>query len=312
MSLRDRLLKPEYLYRPLLWRDLWTSGESERVRFVGPDMAVVRLPWNLDIIVNQRETLGRAVILLGVYDLAVSEALSRLIKESDSVVDVGANIGYMTSIMAVAAGNSGKVEAFEPHPGLGSKLWDNVYSWSRDIYKPSLASIGVRPEAVSDQDGETYLEVPEEFVSNNGLAFLVDKPTASSLTVRSVRLDSVLAGRPQLDLLKVDVEGAELQIFQGAVKSLSSHTIRHIIFEEHRSFPTPVSTFLQQYGYTIFQLGVGFFGPLLGSGSNINKTPRRAWEPRSMLASVEPKAIIDAFSPRGWRVLRPRSFICTL
>jgi FkbM family methyltransferase len=304
MSLRDRLLKPEYFYRPLLRRELRKNGVAERVRFVGPDMAVVYLPWNLNIIVSRRETLGRAVILLGVYDLPVSEALCRLIKQGDSVVDVGANIGYMTSIMAVAAGSSGKVEAFEPHPTLGSKLWDNVWSWSQQMYKPSLAGIAVRPEAVSDQDGETYLEIPEDFASNNGLAFLVDKPTTSSLPVRSVRLDSVLAGRPRVDLLKVDVEGAELQVFHGAVKSLSSHTIRHIIFEEHRSFPTPATTFLQQCGYTIFQLGVGLFGPLSGSGSDINKTPRRGWEPRSMLASVEPKSIIEAFSARGWRVLR--------
>jgi FkbM family methyltransferase len=310
MSLRDRLLKPEYLYRLLLWRRLWKSGVSKRVRFVGPDMAVVRLPWNLDITVSQRETLGRAVIRLGVYDLAVSEALFRLIKAGDSVVDVGANIGYMTGIMAVAAGSSGRVEAFEPHPTLKSKLSNNVWSWSQQTYKPLLAGIGVRPEAVSDQEGETYLEIPDDFTSNNGLAFLVDKPSTSSLTVRSVRLDSVLTGRPQLDLLKVDVEGAELQVFQGAVKSLSSHTIRNIIFEEHRSFPTPVTTFLQQYGYTIFQLGVGLLGPLLGSGSSINKTPRRAWEPRSMLASLQPNATSEAFSPRGWRVLRQQSLIC--
>jgi len=307
MSLRDRLLKPEYLYKLLLRRGLWRRGDSDRVRFVGTDMAVVRLPWNIDIMVGRRETLGRAVILLGVYDLAVSEALWRLIKENDRVVDVGANIGYMTSIMAVAAGTSGKVEAFEPHPGLGSQLSDNVRSWVKDIDGRQLAAIRVRREAVSDQDAERFLEIPEEFGSNNGLAFLVDEPTSSSLKVHSVRLDSALSGPLQVDLLKVDVEGAEIQVFQGAVKLLSSHAVRHIIFEEHRNFPTPVTTFLQQYGYTIFQLGVGLFGPLIGSGSNINKTPRRAWEPRSMLATAESKTVIDAFAPRGWQVFRSRT-----
>jgi len=261
------------------------------------------------MIVHSCETLGRALIRLGVYDLAVSEALCRLIKKGDSLIDVGANIGYMTSIMAVAAASSGRIVAFEPHPALAKTMLYNVGLWNRT--NPPTASIEVRQEAANERDGETYLEIPNDFTSNNGLAFLVDQPTSSSLTVRSVRLDSVLASHQRVDLLKVDVEGAELAVFHGAEKLLSSHSVRHIIFEEHRNFPTPVTIFLQERGYTIYQLGVGFFGPLLGTGSDINKTPRRAWEPRSMLATLEPRAVSEAFAVRGWRILRPkRSMIC--
>jgi FkbM family methyltransferase len=303
MTLRDRLLKPEYLYRILRSRRLFRAGAGTTVP---GQAALVHLPWNLDIAVDPCDALGKALLRLDVYDLVVTEALWRLIRKGDHVVDVGANIGYMTSIMAVRAGESGRTIAFEPHPLLSDSLCRNLALWARNPYGVEIGTIDVRPHAVSERDGEVHLHIPADFSSNSGLAFVVDDPTPCDLPVQCVRLDSAFDEYASIDLLKVDVEGHELAVFRGAERLLSRGQVRDIVFEEHANFPTPVTTFLERFGYTLYQLGVGILGPLLGSGSAINSTPRRSWEPRSMLASREPGTVEATFARHGWRALRAR------
>lgn len=301
MTLRDRLLKPEYLYR------LMRPGRFSRVMVIGAARTtLVHLPWRLDIVVDPRETLGKTLVRFGVYDLAVSEALWRLIEPGSCLVDVGANIGYMTSIMAMRAGKSGRTIALEPHPKLSDALLRNVDLWTRNPNGVEISAIEVWRHAASDRDGEAHLRMPPaDFPSNEGLAFIVDSPIPSDIPVKCIRLDSAIAIETTIDLLKVDVEGHELAVFRGAEAMLSRREIRHIVFEEHANFPTSVTSFLERFGYMIYQIGVGIFGPVLGSGAAINSTPRRSWEPRSLLATLEPSTVTRAFAQRGWRVLRP-------
>ena len=61
-------------------------------------LPTVHLPWGLQLRIDPRESIGSAVWRLGLYDLAVSETLWRLTSPGDLTVDVGANIGHMTSI----------------------------------------------------------------------------------------------------------------------------------------------------------------------------------------------------------------------
>ncbi|MGB2888149.1 MAG: hypothetical protein WBC04_10660 [Candidatus Acidiferrales bacterium] len=62
-----------------------------------------RLPWGLEIAVDLGESIGWSVYTCAIYETAVTKALWRLVKPGDSVVDGGANIGYMTSILAEGA-----------------------------------------------------------------------------------------------------------------------------------------------------------------------------------------------------------------
>lgn len=296
-TLRDRFVKPEYLYRFLRGRG------SSLVREIGLDKALFRLPWNIEIIADPAEALGKALTRLAVYDLGVSETLWRLTKSGDVTVDVGANFGYMTSIMAVRSGSNGRIFAFEPHPRLYGLLCENLLLWKEKYISSLMASVDARQLAVSDHDGDAHLRVPEDFASNKGLAFIADAPLPSDLPVNCVRLDSAFAAEQNIDLMKVDVEGHELSVFRGAEQLLSEGRIRHIVFEEHGGFPTTVTAFLKQFGYTFFEIGVSLFGPILGGEANINFTPRRRWEPRSLLATLDPAGVDATFSGRGWRSL---------
>ena len=78
------------------------------------------------MIVDPTRAIGRSIVTTGLFDLAVSELLARLIDPGDIVVDAGANVGYMTVLAATAAGRSGRVLAFEPHPELFAVLCQNA------------------------------------------------------------------------------------------------------------------------------------------------------------------------------------------
>jgi len=111
LRLLDSIAKPEYFFRPSQ-----ILNRLVRARAIGAPEVVAELPWNAQITVNSNEVHGRAILRLGVIDLPVSEAIWRILDPGDIALDVGANIGYMTSIMASRIGTAGTITAFEPHP----------------------------------------------------------------------------------------------------------------------------------------------------------------------------------------------------
>lgn len=142
--------KPWYVYRPsqLIRR----VGRAVGGTPAGPTM--VRLPWGYPFQIDPRETIGRAIWTTGLYDLAVSEALFRLVRPGSVCLDVGANIGYMSSLMAFQAGSAGRVLAFEPHPMVGDMLAKNLDQFSR---QSAAAPVTLHPVAVSDVAGDARL-----------------------------------------------------------------------------------------------------------------------------------------------------------
>src|ERR1700682_4087610 len=103
MKAIGRLFKPEYVYRPKQFYLRVVRGFRRETRCVD-----LRLPWGTSIYVHPEHHIGRAIWHLGLYDLAVTEALWRLVDSGELAVDIGANIGYMTGVMAVRAGASGR------------------------------------------------------------------------------------------------------------------------------------------------------------------------------------------------------------
>src|SRR5262249_15069120 len=119
-----RLNKPEYFFRPSqLLRRL-----HQVVRSIGGSHEV-NFPWGAHISIDPREEIGRAILRKGLYDLIVSETLWRLVEPGDLAVDVGANIGAMTSLMARRCGPNGMVASFEPHPRNFRALERNAARW---------------------------------------------------------------------------------------------------------------------------------------------------------------------------------------
>lgn len=266
------MLKPEYLYRPkqLVLRAFRAFNRNPRR---------VTLPWGHELKVDPKDSIGRAILNAGVYDLPVTEALWRLTDPGDTALDVGANIGYTASVMAR---RGAAVHAFEPHPQVFGELEANTRA---------LPNVTARRLALSDKDGETGLLIPEGFEGNRGLASISDD---GDITVECRRLDSLGFGRVQL--MKLDVEGHELPALRGA----GDLPIRDIVFEDHHEEASPVFELLRSRGYDIFWLASKPFGPVISP----DPIPRRPWEPPNFLATTDAVRALHRFKPGGWRCLK--------
>src|SRR5262245_31378322 len=182
--------------------------------------ADVRLPWGHLLEIKVNEGVGREPFSKRVFDIAVSEVAWRLLRAGDRAVDVGANIGYMTSLFATRVGPRGWVDAFEPHPRIRERLQRNVARLKGDV---AAAHVTVHGCALGERAGAARLLEPEIFGLNEGAATVAwsDDEPAIGFDVEMARLDAILDVE-RIALLKVDVEGFEPQVLAGAERLLAT------------------------------------------------------------------------------------------
>jgi FkbM family methyltransferase len=300
------IFKPEYFYQPrLALRRLLSVSSSSNAEFVEE-----KLPWGMQIRTRPTEEHGRILSTLGVIDLAVTETLVRLTEPGELTVDVGANIGYMTAVLAsrVSSIPGGSVLAIEAHPEIFEELKYNVENWRKQLTNVNLE---IKHIAISEQRGKVTLSIPDSFATNRGLASVLtvneveqqlDLNLGQTVTVESVTLDELLPNPQKIGVLKLDVEGYELSVLKGAKNLLKEQRIRDCVFEEHSEYPTDVTRFFEEMGYTVFRIQRQFFGPrLLAPDSN---TARTKWQPTSFLATQQPLRALSRFQELGWNALK--------
>jgi FkbM family methyltransferase len=146
-----------------------------------------------------------------VYDFQTTNVINKVLKPDSNFIDIGAHKGHILRELIKAAPD-GKGYAFEPIPPLFEKI--------KKLYGKKVAMYNL---ALSDEKGEA------EF------AYVVDRPAISGLKERTVEgedyhtkkikitidtLDSIIPPDVQIDLVKIDVEGAELGVLKGGVNTL--------------------------------------------------------------------------------------------
>jgi FkbM family methyltransferase len=293
----DRLVdRPYYWYRP--------SQLAVRLRTkANPNGTprLVRTAWGSHLYCWP-DPLGLAVARTGVYDLIVAETLARLADPGETVVDAGANVGFMSNLLAHAVGPGGRVVSFEPHPLIFETLESNVSRW-RSIDR--LDTIDIRRAAVSSRAGVLPLTVdPDTFARNKGTASL-EPPGPDpmhSTDVDAVRLADEFSA--PIGVLKLDVEKHELAALQGAEALLRGRLIRDILFEEHDPPPTPVTELLRSHGYAVLGVRQGPLGPLLCTPEEAHG--RKLWDPPALLATSDLEHARERLRRRGWVSLRSR------
>lgn len=266
-------------------------------------MQLTELPWGLSLEYAREEQIGLCIARRGVFDLAVSEVLYRLTDPGELALDVGANVGHMTSLLAARTGRAGCVWAFEPHPHIRSHLEHNVSRWPRH----RVAPVVVHAEALSNRSGHASLFLNHGFSWNQGSASLVRDPQnaegLAEVEVTTRRLDDLLETHT-VGVMKVDVEGHERAVLQGACRALSNHRIRDVVFEDFDNPPTPVAMLLQAYGYTVFSIDHTLLGPVLRSARV--RAAQSSGDDPSYLATTDPTRALARLTPRRWAALGRR------
>lgn len=293
MKIVESLMKPEYWYQPRqVLRRLARRGPL-------PAEAHIVSPWGLPMRVRPTETVGHAMYHLGVLDLAACEVGWRLLEQGETAVDVGANIGVFTGLLARRAGPTGEVLSLEPHPRIHAELARHVAQWST-LGQP-LAKIQLSTDAASDSAGEAELFEPEDFDGNAGSASLLPSTSGRSHRIHTQRLDQLLPSGRRFGVVKIDTEGHEPGVLRGAGTLLTDGAIRDIVFEEHGTPPTETTRILREAGYTLFFIGRSFRGPKLTPPEERSSLP--AWLPPNYLATRDPARALARCGPSGWQVL---------
>lgn len=154
------------------------------------------------------EGLSRSLVRDGYWEMWLTEALEETVRPGMVALDIGANLGYFSLLMAELVGVTGRVHAFEPNPAMADLI-------GRSARRAGLADrIRVHGDPLWDVEGEaSVLKVPDGEPKN---AHLV---THAGDEVPGIRLVSRrLDGFPDLldaDIVKIDVEGAEERIWRG-------------------------------------------------------------------------------------------------
>jgi len=170
--------------------------------------------------------VGRAAFYAGDLDRKITWICSRLIRPGDTVFDIGANIGIMTVLMAKLTGSSGHVHSFEPNPSLVRLL-------RQVIERNALANVKLHAFALGREAGQLELRVPKLNAGSGSLVLNRDVPDCDVVPVPVRQLSVVAAeeGVRRLRLIKIDVEGFEVEVLSGARSLLQSVRPQAIVFE---------------------------------------------------------------------------------
>lgn len=175
---------------------------------------------------------------LGSYEIHKRQAFEQAIPEGAVVYDIGANVGYFSLLAGALSGPTGHVYAFEPLPR-------NVAFLRRHVTLNRMeARITVLEAAVSKQAGEAAFDLG----ASTAMGHLAD---SGEIVVRVVCLDDLLESgelRPP-DYMKVDVEGAEYAVLQGARKLLEIYRPVLFLDTHSREAHVPTVALLQSLDY---------------------------------------------------------------
>jgi FkbM family methyltransferase len=170
-------------------------------------------------------SLDRLVFLAlhraGVMGKEEARLLEKLVEPGMQILDVGANIGLYTLLLARLTGEAGKVFAFEPEPNLFSVLCENCAANAAHNVTPFQCAAG-------DTNGRATFQRATFNSGDNRLG--ASKSGAESIDVEVARLDEVLPVRT-VQFIKLDVQGHELAALTGMQEVLASSPNVRVLFE---------------------------------------------------------------------------------
>ncbi|MGH9865613.1 MAG: FkbM family methyltransferase [Candidatus Acidiferrales bacterium] len=237
------------------WPEKRKSLGLRWLRFVPAVPLPIRLPWG-SVWLVRNDACGTA-ILLGDFEQPEREFVERLLQPGMTVLDIGAHHGFYTLLAACRVGSNGRVLAFEPSPRERKSL-------KRHIRLNRCTNVIVEALALGSTAGTANLFIAEGRETGcNSLRKPNISDTTREVPVRVRRLDHILEKHAiwQVDFIKLDAEGGELEILRGAGKFFDRQP-RPVILAEVQDIRTrpwgydarEIIAFLNERGFSWFKL----------------------------------------------------------
>jgi FkbM family methyltransferase len=226
---------------------LLSSAISRQTVYLGDYTALTRLLEGPKIYVDTRDVgIASHLMLEGHWEPWVARVVMSYVKPGMRVCDIGANFGYYTLLMAKAVGQSGRVYSAEINPRM------------LELLRKSISANGFQNEVtlldVAAWDSEDTLCFSFDVNYSGGGYVRPRAPGEAETTqhVRAQRLDTLIAG--PVDVIKIDIEGAEERALRGLEKTIDASN-RLVIVSEFLagSFADPVA-FLEYYAQRGFRI----------------------------------------------------------
>jgi FkbM family methyltransferase len=209
--------------------------------------------------VDLSKQMGKAIYWRGAHDWAPIFALEKQLKKGETFIDVGANQGEYSIWAGRKVGPSGQVVSFEPMKELFSQLQENIKL--NPHFQTSITPIQL---GLSDEPGELDLytnpgqnEGTNTIFSSNQFNIPLGKISLDTLDNQIVKL-----GVQKLNMIKIDVEGAELQVLQGGKNTLETFRPKLLIEINREACKAggyeaeDILIFLSNYGYSFYIIGL--------------------------------------------------------
>lgn len=170
------------------------------------------------------------LVAQGFFEPELTNFVIKHVRPGQTVVDAGANVGYVSLLLARKVGKTGHVIAYEPNP--------NLVPWIRENMALNYVSeiVDVRPKAVYASRAQLDFNVLGKFSGQSSICdreFRYDEKV-TRVQAEAEPLDDLRETFEHVDLVKLDIEGAELHAFLGMQEMLARGAVDTIVFEWNR------------------------------------------------------------------------------
>ena len=159
------------------------------------------------------------------YEAALEKAMQAVIRPGDAIWDVGANIGYFSTRFAQWTGPQGSVYAFEPAPDIAARL---------GAATAAFGNVVIVQQGLSDTEGTAgFLRDRNHDGATSRIAIPGDRPANETIKITTGDLLIATGTVTAPDVIKMDIEGHELEALMGIAGLLRTRPPRHLFIEMH-------------------------------------------------------------------------------
>lgn len=199
-----------------------------RYAYLGNNIALCRVLTRYKLYIDTRDkSLTPHFIMDGFWETWLTKCLASVIKPGDTCIDIGANFGYYSVLMSALASDKGQTIAIEPNPAVCKLLRS-----SAGINSPGFR---VAEVAVSNTNGHVVLNIPQTLFGDASIIDRIDgkKEKRKKVKVEAIMLDELIERMAitKVDVIKMDVEGAEPMVFEGMKRTIENNPGIKIIIE---------------------------------------------------------------------------------
>lgn len=206
---------------------------------------------------------GGEILETGIYEPILTRLLYTLLRPGDVFVDVGANEGYFSVLASALVGHDGRVFSVEPQSRLIPVIRENLHLLHEDR---GIDNVMLLHEAFAGHEGDTILYLTPS-INSGGTSFHKHwRFGAGEEKVHTRTLDDFFRSNSldRVRLIKLDCEGAELSIINGAYNILARQKVDFVSVDFHpgiadKDAPVKIDQHLRKNGYCLSQAGTGIW-----------------------------------------------------